>query len=93
MKRRKARYLLMTLALTIAVALFGGVMIVSDSFQGMMLNSIDKQMGTADILFHSEVNEEGWFDPDDIDHGIPCSGQAVCTRLSCPSLSAHQSNS
>ncbi|MFX0030233.1 MAG: hypothetical protein ACFE8B_13560, partial [Candidatus Hermodarchaeota archaeon] len=50
MKRRKLRYILTTLTLVISVALFGGVMIVSDSFNEMMLETFDKQMGTADIL-------------------------------------------
>ena len=66
MKRRKARYILTTITLVISVALFGGVMIVSDSFNVMMLNTIDEQMGTADILVRSANSTDGWFDPDEI---------------------------
>ena len=70
MKRRKSRYFLTTLTLVIGVALFGGVMIVSDSFQSTMLSSIDSQMGTADILFrtnNSYTGTDGWFDPTEIE--------------------------
>jgi len=67
MKRRKTRYLLMTFSLVIAVSLFGGVMIVSDSFQGMMLDTIDQQMGTADVLIRSSVTEDRWFNQSDIE--------------------------
>ena len=42
MKRRKVRYILTTITLVISVALFGGVMIVSDSFE-VMLNQRIKQ--------------------------------------------------
>ena len=70
MKRRKTRYLLMTFSLVIAVSLFGGVMIVSDSFQGMMLDTIDQQMGTADILIRPTVTEDGWFNQSDIEDNL-----------------------
>ncbi|MFW9873529.1 MAG: FtsX-like permease family protein [Candidatus Thorarchaeota archaeon] len=66
MKRRKARYILTTITLVISVALFGGVMIVSDSFNVMMLDTIDEQMGTADILIRSANSTDGWFDPIEI---------------------------
>ncbi len=62
-KRRKIRYILTTLSLIIGVALFGGVMIASDSFNKIFLDSIDQQMGTADILIRSNATESGWFDP------------------------------
>ncbi|MFW9873428.1 MAG: FtsX-like permease family protein [Candidatus Thorarchaeota archaeon] len=68
MKRRKVRYILTTITLIISVALFGGVMIVSDSFHKMMLDTIDEQMGTADILIRSANSNDGWFDPSEI-HG------------------------
>ncbi|MFX0082454.1 MAG: ABC transporter permease [Candidatus Hodarchaeota archaeon] len=70
MKRRKVRYILTTVTLIISVALFGGVMIVSDSFHKMMLDTIDEQMGTADILVRSANNTDGWFDPDEINSEI-----------------------
>ena len=70
MKRRKIRYILTTITLIISVALFGGVMIVSDSFNVMMLDTIDEQMGTADILIRSANSTDGWFDPDEINHEI-----------------------
>ena len=66
MKRRKIRYILTTITLVISVALFGGVMIVSDSFEVMMLDTFEKQMGTADILIRSANSTDGWFDPDEI---------------------------
>jgi len=66
MRRRKIRYILTTITLVISVALFGGVMIVSDSFEVMMLETIDEQMGTADILIRSANSTDGWFDPDEI---------------------------
>ena len=67
MKRRKTRYILTTATLVIGVALFGGIMIASDSFYEMMLKSMDQQMGTADILIRQDDGGNGWFDPDDID--------------------------
>lgn len=70
MRRRKARYILTTITLVISVALFGGVMIVSDSFEVMMLDTIDEQMGTADILIRSANSTDGWFDPDEINSEI-----------------------
>jgi len=70
MKRRKARYILTTITLIISVALFGGVMIVSDSFNKMFLDTIDKQMGTADILVRSANTTNGWFDPNEINSEI-----------------------
>ncbi len=66
MKRRKARYILTTITLVISVALFGGVMIVSDSFNEMMLDTIDEQMGTADILIRSANSTDGWFESNEI---------------------------
>lgn len=66
MKRRKIRYILTTVTLVIGVALFGGVMIASDSFYNMMLSSMNQQMGTADILVRSDKTDEGWFDQDEI---------------------------
>ncbi len=70
MRRRKLRYILTTITLVISVALFGGVMIVSDSFEVMMLETIDEQMGTADILIRSANSTDGWFDPDEINSEI-----------------------
>ncbi len=73
MARRKSRYILTTLTLVIGVALFGGVMIVADSFSSTMLSSIDGQMGTADILFRtnsSTSESNGWFNPNDINDSI-----------------------
>ncbi len=70
MKRRKVRYILTTITLVISVALFGGVMIVSDSFNKMFLGTIDKQMGTADILVRSANSTDGWFDPNEINSEI-----------------------
>jgi len=70
MKRRKVRYILTTITLVISVALFGGVMIVADSFNVMMLETIDKQMGTADILIKSANSTDGWFDPNEINSEI-----------------------
>ena len=70
MKRRKIRYILTTITLVISVALFGGVMIVSDSFEVMMLGTIDEQMGTADILIKSANSTDGWFDPNEINDEI-----------------------
>jgi len=70
MKRRKIRYILTTVTLVISVALFGGVMIVSDSFNEMMLETFDKQMGTADILIKPANSTDGWFDPTEIDSEI-----------------------
>ncbi len=70
MKRRKVRYILTTITLVISVALFGGVMIVSDSFNEMMLDTIDEQMGTADILIRSANSTDGWFDPNEINSEI-----------------------
>ncbi len=66
MRRRKLRYILTTITLVISVALFGGVMIVSDSFEVMMIETIDEQLGTADILIRSANSTDGWFDPDEI---------------------------
>ena len=70
MKRRKVRYILTTITLVISVALFGGVMIVSDSFEIMMLGTIDQQMGTADILIKPANSTDGWFNPNEIEHEI-----------------------
>ncbi|MFX1365976.1 MAG: ABC transporter permease [Promethearchaeota archaeon] len=67
MKRRKLRYILTTITLVISVALFGGVLIVSDSFHQMMLNTFDEQLGTADILIRTTNSTDSWFDPDEID--------------------------
>lgn len=67
MKRRKVRYILTTITLVISVALFGGVLIVSDSFHEMMLDTFDEQLGTADILIRTVNGTDSWFDPDDID--------------------------
>ena len=66
MKRRKVRYILTTITLVISVALFGGVSIVSDSFNVMMLDTIDEQLGTADVLIRSANSTDGWFEPDEI---------------------------
>ena len=66
MKRRKTRYILTTITLVISVSLFGGVMIVSDSFGAMLLEGIDNQMGTADVLIKPANNTDGWFKPDGI---------------------------
>ncbi len=70
MKRRKVRYILTIITLIISVALFGGVMIVSDSFNEMMLNSIDQQMGTADILIKPANSTGGWFNSSEINDDI-----------------------
>ncbi len=70
MKRRKVRYIMTTITLVISVALFGGVMIVSDSFNVMMLDTMDEQMGTADILIRSANSTDGWFDPNEINSEI-----------------------
>ncbi|KKN15381.1 hypothetical protein LCGC14_0986640, partial [marine sediment metagenome] len=51
-------------------ALFGGVMIVSDSFNEMMLKSIDEQMGTADILIKPANSTGGWFNSSEINDNI-----------------------
>ncbi len=66
MKRKKTRYILTTIALIVGVALFGGIMIASDSFYSMMLKSMDQQMGTADILVRKNKSDGGWFDPDEV---------------------------
>ncbi|MBN1801052.1 MAG: ABC transporter permease [Candidatus Lokiarchaeota archaeon] len=66
MKRRKLRYFLTAIALIISVALFGGVSIVSDSFEVMMVETIDKQLGSADVLFKPANITDNWFDPIDI---------------------------
>ncbi|MHA1725930.1 MAG: FtsX-like permease family protein [Promethearchaeota archaeon] len=68
MKRRKTRYILTTITLIIGVALFGGINIVSDSFNAMMLNTIDEQLGTADILVRWDDGDDGWFHPEEIDN-------------------------
>ncbi|KKN21842.1 hypothetical protein LCGC14_0921240 [marine sediment metagenome] len=70
MKRRKVRYILTVITLIISVALFGGVMIVSDSFNVVMLKSIDEQMGTADILIKPANSTGGWFNSSEIDDHI-----------------------
>ncbi|MFX1322340.1 MAG: ABC transporter permease [Promethearchaeota archaeon] len=70
MRRRKLRYILTTITLVISVALFGGVLIVSDSFEVMMLKTIDEQMGTADILIRSANSTDGWFVPNEINNEI-----------------------
>lgn len=66
MNRRKSRYILTIFALTISVSLFGGILIASDSFEVMMLKTMDQQVGTADTLIRMGENDDGWFDPDDI---------------------------
>ncbi len=68
MKRRKTRYILTTITLIIGVALFGGINIVSDSFNAMMLNTIDEQLGTADLLIRYDDGDDGWFHPEEIDN-------------------------
>ena len=70
MKRRKVRYILTVITLIISVALFGGVMIVSDSFNEMMLRSIDEQMGTADVLIKPANSTGGWFNSSEINDDI-----------------------
>jgi len=70
MKRRKVRYILTVVTLVISVALFGGVMIVSDSFNEMMLKSIDEQMGTADVLIKPANSTGGWFNSSEINDDI-----------------------
>ncbi len=70
MKRRKLRYILTTITLVISVALFGGVLIVSDSFNVMMLDTMDNQLGSADILIRSANSTDGWFEPDEINSEI-----------------------
>ena len=70
MLRRKLRYILTTITLVISVALFGGVLIVSDSFNVMMLDTMDDQLGSADILIRSANSTDGWFDPDEINSEI-----------------------
>lgn len=45
-------------------------MIVSDSFNKMMLDTFDKQMGTADILIKPANSTDGWFDPIEINSEI-----------------------
>ncbi|MFX1294117.1 MAG: ABC transporter permease [Promethearchaeota archaeon] len=70
MKRRKIRYILTTITLIISVSLFGGVSIVSDSFNVMMLDTIDEQLGTADILIRSANITANWFEFSDINSEI-----------------------
>jgi len=70
MKRRKTRYILTTITLVLSVALFGGVMIVSDSFGAMLLNGMDSQMGSADILIKPVNGTDVWFEPDEINNEI-----------------------
>ncbi|MHA1931486.1 MAG: ABC transporter permease, partial [Promethearchaeota archaeon] len=70
MRRRKVRYILTIITLIISVALFGGVMIVSDSFNEMMLRSIDEQMGTADVLIKPANSTGGWFNSSEINDDI-----------------------
>ncbi len=69
-RRRKIRYILTTISLIIGVALFGGVMIAADSFNQLFLDSIDRQMGTADILIASNSTEDGWFNPTTIESSL-----------------------
>ncbi|MBN1214980.1 MAG: FtsX-like permease family protein [Candidatus Lokiarchaeota archaeon] len=69
-RRRKIRYILTTISLIIGVALFGGVMIAADSFNKLFLDSIDRQMGTADILIASNSTEDGWFNPTTIESAL-----------------------
>ncbi len=45
-------------------------MIVSDSFNKMMLDTFDTQMGTADILIKPANSTDGWFDPIEIQSEI-----------------------
>jgi len=70
MKRRKTRYILTIITLVLSVALFGGVMIVSDSFGAMLLNGMDSQMGSADILIKPVNGTDVWFEPDEINNEI-----------------------
>ena len=70
MKRRKTRYILTTITLVLSVALFGGVMIVADSFGAMLLNGMDSQMGSADILIKPVNGTDAWFEPDEINNEI-----------------------
>ena len=70
MKRRKTRYILTTITLVLSVALFGGVMIVSDSFGAMLLDGMDSQMGSADILIKPVNGTDVWFEPDEINNEI-----------------------
>ena len=70
MRRRKFRYILTAIALLISVALFGGVLIVSDSFQVMMVDTIDKQLGSADVLFKPENTTDNWFNSSEVDSTI-----------------------
>ncbi|MFX1418745.1 MAG: ABC transporter permease [Promethearchaeota archaeon] len=79
MKRRKIRYILTTITLVISVALFGGVLIVSDSFNVMMLKTIDEQLGTADILVRAANSTDGWFDPIEINGDIEDIGHVEST--------------
>ncbi|MBY9006558.1 MAG: FtsX-like permease family protein [Candidatus Lokiarchaeota archaeon] len=69
-RRRKIRYILTTVSLIIGVALFGGVMIAADSFNKLFLDSIDRQMGTVDILISSNSTEDGWFYPTNIESNL-----------------------
>ena len=70
MKRRKTRYILTIITLVLSVALFGGVMIVSDSFSAMLLDGMDSQMGSADILVKPVNGTDVWFAPDEINNEI-----------------------
>ncbi|MFX1385441.1 MAG: FtsX-like permease family protein, partial [Promethearchaeota archaeon] len=67
MKRRKSRYILTTITLIIGVALFGGMLIVRDSFRVMFVKDIDNRMGTADILIRESETQDGWFRADDLE--------------------------
>ncbi|MFX1399300.1 MAG: FtsX-like permease family protein [Promethearchaeota archaeon] len=84
MKRRKVRYILTAIALIISVSLFGGVSIVSDSFEVMMIDTIDKQLGSADVLFKPSNSTDGWFDPTNVTDDIESLGHisSVAYRIS-----------
>ncbi|KKM73670.1 hypothetical protein LCGC14_1408090, partial [marine sediment metagenome] len=49
---------------------FGGVMIVSDSFSAMLLDGMDSQMGSVDILVKPVNGTDVWFSPDEINDEI-----------------------
>jgi len=70
MRRRKTRYILTIITLVLSVALFGGVMIVADSFGAMLLNGMDTQMGSADILIKPVNGTDIWFEPNEINDEI-----------------------
>ncbi len=67
MRRRMSRYILTMITLIIGVALFGGILIASDSFEVMFINSMESQMGSADILIRYDDSSDGWFNSSDLD--------------------------